>query len=68
MRVPIVNKKLADILDGIKVLASSGDMEVGIKGMTMDSRHVETGELYACVPGANVDGHDFATQVVEKEL
>lgn len=66
MRVPIVSKKLADILDGIKVLASSGDIKVEIKGMTMDSRHVELGDLYACVPGANVDGHDFATQVIEK--
>lgn len=62
----MVSRKLADILDGIKVLASSGDISAEIKGMTMDSRQVEPGDLYACVPGANADGHDFAAEVIEK--
>jgi len=62
----MVSKKLANILDEIKVLASSGDIKVEIHGMTMDSRQVQSGDLYACVPGANVDGHDFAAQVIEK--
>ncbi|WP_425807047.1 UDP-N-acetylmuramoyl-L-alanyl-D-glutamate--2,6-diaminopimelate ligase [Desulfitobacterium sp. Sab5] len=66
MRVPKVNKKLADVLDGVKVLASSGNNEVEIKGITMDSRQVQAGDLYACVPGANADGHDFAAQAIAK--
>lgn len=32
----------------------------------MDSRQVQAGDIYACVPGANVDGHDFAPQALEK--
>lgn len=62
----MVSRRLADILDGIKVLASSGDIFTEIKGMTMDSRQVEPGDLYACVPGANADGHDFAAEVIKK--
>ncbi len=33
---------------------------------THDSRQIEPGWLYCCVPGANVDGHDFATQAVRR--
>lgn len=32
----------------------------------MDSRQVQLGDIYACVPGMNVDGHDFAAQALEK--
>jgi UDP-N-acetylmuramoyl-L-alanyl-D-glutamate--2,6-diaminopimelate ligase len=66
MRVRTIQKKLTDIIEGIHLLSSSGDMETIIRGITMDSRQVQTGDLYACVPGMNVDGHDFAAQAVEK--
>lgn len=66
MRVPKVSKKLKDIFAGLEVLASSGNVEIEILGITMDSRQVQTGDLYACVPGMNVDGHDFAAQALEK--
>lgn len=34
-------------------------------GATHDSRQVGEGWLFCCVPGANVDGHDFAPAAVE---
>ena len=35
-----------------------------VGGMSMDSRKVQPGELYACVPGFKVDGHDFAEKAI----
>jgi UDP-N-acetylmuramoyl-L-alanyl-D-glutamate--2,6-diaminopimelate ligase len=66
MRVKPIQKKLSDILEGIEIKSSSGDMNMLIQGITMDSRRVQQGDLYACVPGMNVDGHDFAVQAIEK--
>ncbi len=38
-----------------------GDHEaVEIRGAAIDSRAVRPGMLFACLPGARVDGHDFA--------
>ncbi|OEH84707.1 UDP-N-acetylmuramoyl-L-alanyl-D-glutamate--2,6-diaminopimelate ligase [Desulfuribacillus stibiiarsenatis] len=39
---------------------------VTITQITSDSRKVESGSLFACVPGHTVDGHDFAAQAVQK--
>jgi len=57
-------KSLAEIIRGIEVQASSGDSQVIIRGMSMDSRKVLPGDLYACVPGFKVDGHDFAVNAI----
>lgn len=55
-----VNKTLQEVLSGIEVLESNGDLQTVINGIVMDSRQVKPGDVYACVPGFNVDGHDFA--------
>ncbi|WP_199618996.1 UDP-N-acetylmuramoyl-L-alanyl-D-glutamate--2,6-diaminopimelate ligase [Paenibacillus alkalitolerans] len=68
----------------IRELASSvllsrviGDENTAIAGVTADSRQVNPGDLFICVPGYTVDGHDFAQEaagkgaaalVVEREL
>lgn len=62
--MPTVMKSLSEIMKEIEVLASSGDTQVLIKGIAMDSRRVQPGDLYACVPGFKVDGHDFAATAV----
>lgn len=62
--MPKTNKSLIDVISGIEVLASLGDCQVIVRGMSMDSRHVQPGDLYACVPGAQADGHDFAASAV----
>ncbi|HZK83398.1 MAG TPA: UDP-N-acetylmuramoyl-L-alanyl-D-glutamate--2,6-diaminopimelate ligase [Desulfosporosinus sp.] len=57
-------KSLAEIIKGIEVQASSGNSQVIVCGMSMDSRRVQPGDLYACVPGFKVDGHDYAVKAV----
>lgn len=57
-------KALAEIIKGIEVQASSGNSQVSVRGMSMDSRRVQPGDLYACVPGFQVDGHGFAVNAV----
>ncbi|RUT36383.1 UDP-N-acetylmuramoyl-L-alanyl-D-glutamate--2,6-diaminopimelate ligase [Paenibacillus zeisoli] len=43
-----------------------GDGEVAITGIQIDSRKVSSGDLFICLPGHTVDGHDFARQAAEK--
>jgi UDP-N-acetylmuramoyl-L-alanyl-D-glutamate--2,6-diaminopimelate ligase len=64
MRVLKVNKPLVSLLTGIKVQASSGDLNVLIRGIEIDSRRVKAGDIFVCVPGLNADGHDFAAAAI----
>ncbi len=41
-----------------------GDLSTEVGSVTMDSRHVTVGSLFACVPGATSDGHLFAGAAV----
>jgi UDP-N-acetylmuramoyl-L-alanyl-D-glutamate--2,6-diaminopimelate ligase len=41
-----------------------GDAATGVVELTMDSRRVTPGTLFACVPGQIRDGHDFAAAAV----
>ena len=59
-RLPL--SQLADAAAG--QLDGSGD--VGITGLAHDSRTVNPGDLFFCVAGANHDGHDFASEAVER--
>ena len=34
--------------------------ETLITGVVRDNREVKTGNLFVCIPGTRVDGHDFA--------
>ncbi len=39
---------------------------VNVTGLCFDSRKVQKGDLYFCLPGMTYDGHDFIDQAVEK--
>jgi UDP-N-acetylmuramoyl-L-alanyl-D-glutamate--2,6-diaminopimelate ligase len=41
------------------------DTPVSLSGATHDSRQVQSGSLFCCVPGEKSDGHLFAQQVVD---
>ena len=41
-----------------------GDPATEVLALTMDSRQVAPGSLFACVPGDHRDGHDFAAAAV----
>jgi UDP-N-acetylmuramoyl-L-alanyl-D-glutamate--2,6-diaminopimelate ligase len=41
-----------------------GDAAVEIRELAYDAREVPRGSLFFCIPGATVDGHDFAADAV----
>jgi UDP-N-acetylmuramoyl-L-alanyl-D-glutamate--2,6-diaminopimelate ligase len=56
-------------LDGPGGLAGAeltGDPDVEIDAITHDSRRVEPGACFACIPGATTDGHDHAPEAVAR--
>ncbi|MBM7661094.1 UDP-N-acetylmuramoyl-L-alanyl-D-glutamate--2,6-diaminopimelate ligase [Bacillus mesophilus] len=59
--------KLKDIADLFMIKETQGDMDIEITGLQMDSRKVEKGNLFICVPaikGYLEDRHFFAQDAV----
>ncbi|MEM8926109.1 MAG: UDP-N-acetylmuramoyl-L-alanyl-D-glutamate--2,6-diaminopimelate ligase [Actinomycetota bacterium] len=58
---------LSEVIDAVdgRPVGTAVDRALAITGATNDSRAVQPGWLYCCVPGANVDGHDFAPAAVD---
>ncbi len=52
---------LAALVAGAEIV---GNGATNIDHITHDSRNARSGTLFACVPGAVVDGHDFAADAV----
>ena len=48
------------------VLVEAPEQDPLIKGVAYDSRRVEPGFLFFCVPGALNDGHDFASEAASR--
>lgn len=63
--MPDINKTLAEVMRDVEGAAFIGDMGVKITGISLDSRKVSTGDLFVCIPGFNVDGHDFAEAALQ---
>lgn len=59
-------KKLADILNGLKILETSGDLNGYVRQIVFDSRSVEPGDLFVAMKGTQVDGHRFIDKAVER--
>ncbi len=56
---------LTDVLVGLGVVTSRGDLDVPIAKVTDDSRKVEPGDLFVAVTGRTVDGHRFVSAAAE---
>ncbi|MGH2926121.1 MAG: UDP-N-acetylmuramoyl-L-alanyl-D-glutamate--2,6-diaminopimelate ligase [Solirubrobacterales bacterium] len=56
--------KLSELLAGAEVAELSGPAGVQVSGLAYDSRRVEPGNLFFCVPGERADGHEFAPRAV----
>ncbi len=54
------------VLPDGEFIASTGPDGLTISGVSQDSRSVEQGHLFVCVPGATVDGHDYVTEALER--
>ncbi|OXM15680.1 UDP-N-acetylmuramoyl-L-alanyl-D-glutamate--2,6-diaminopimelate ligase [Paenibacillus herberti] len=48
----------------LKTARLIGDGAIEITGLERDSRAVKPGDLFLCLPGHTVDGHEFAAQAV----
>ena len=57
--------RLNDILKGIDLVATQGDLQREISHLTFDSRSCQPGSLFIAVPGTAVDGHKFIAKAVE---
>ena len=58
---PITLKEIAAACGGMLC----GDPEIQITSIVTDSRRAGAGSLFAAIPGARVDGHDFIPMTVE---
>ena len=58
--------KLQELTDHLLVYRIIGDTQADIQDLESDSRRAAAGQLFFCLPGHTVDGHDFAAQAVEK--
>jgi len=56
--------KLKDIFVDMKFESNAGEVEV--TGICIDSRKIAPGDLYVCIEGIQVDGHNFAADTVER--
>lgn len=57
-RYPVTPITVQDLVSGVAT-ESVRQPDVMISGITQDSREVQPGDLYCCVPGEYFDGHQF---------
>ena len=51
---------------GGKYVGKEDSASLAVTGVVRDSRQVKAGNLFLCIKGENVDGHDFAGSAYEK--
>ncbi|MCB0489871.1 MAG: UDP-N-acetylmuramoyl-L-alanyl-D-glutamate--2,6-diaminopimelate ligase [Cyclobacteriaceae bacterium] len=52
-------RELKDILYKVNITSASGDMNIGVEGVSFDSRKVKKDFLFVAVKGTQSDGHAF---------
>lgn len=57
--------KLHEILNDVKILGKSGDLNIEISGIAYDSRKVKPGFLFVCIDGVEDDGHKYINKAWE---
>lgn len=53
---------LSDLMKLLLISSIRGDERTAITGIQMDSRKVTPGDLFICIPGHKLDGHDYVRQ------
>ena len=56
--------QLQELLADVDVIDVCGDPSVDVRALAHDSRRVEPGACFACIVGANDDGHDHAPEAL----
>lgn len=62
---PVTLEKIAEVTGG-KYCGPRQKRRERITGVCTDNRNVERGNLFICIKGARVDGHDFALDAAER--
>ena len=57
---------LRDLLAGVPLTGGSLDLEMEINSISSDTRTLKPGALFAALPGAEADGHQFIQAALEK--
>lgn len=58
-------KKLKELLNGVSIKNTYGDLEQEVCHVHFDSRKIERGDVFIAQRGVNVDGHLFITKAIE---
>lgn len=58
--------KLRELIKGIDIISSKGDLDVDINGIVYDSRKTKKGDLFICVSGYTQDGHNYISDALKK--
>ncbi|QLK86490.1 UDP-N-acetylmuramoyl-tripeptide--D-alanyl-D-alanine ligase [Staphylococcus sp. 17KM0847] len=61
----MINISLKQLTDWISCEVETRFLDVMIQGVTIDSRHIEAGQLFIPFKGENVDGHRFSAQALQ---
>jgi UDP-N-acetylmuramoyl-L-alanyl-D-glutamate--2,6-diaminopimelate ligase len=56
--------KLKEIIQGLEIVGTSGDMNLDIHGITFNSGEVKNGDLFVAIKGNQCDGHQFIDQAL----
>ena len=57
--------KLNELIKNIKPTSITGDAEVDIMGVNIDSRRIKEGHLFVAMKGTQVDGHKYIPKAIE---
>ena len=58
--------KLKELLQGVRILETTADLEAEIENVAYDSRKVTKGSLFAAIAGFTSDGNRFIPMAMEK--
>lgn len=56
---------LKNLVKGLDIIETRGDLNVNVKGIAYDSRKAKAGIVFVCIEGRTVDGHDYIPNALE---
>lgn len=57
--------KLSELLKEISPISITGDTDVEITGVNIDSRKIEQGHMFVAIKGTTTDGHNYIAKAIE---